>query len=68
MAIAIVLMLRIHALNKKAATGAIVLEGLAGFRYTLWSKIKNKMGNMVFIRLLIQCGNLFVKRCWWRLL
>ncbi len=35
MAIAIALMLRMHALNKKAAAGAIVLEGLAGFRYTL---------------------------------
>ncbi|CAG8893374.1 unnamed protein product [Penicillium egyptiacum] len=34
-AIAIALMLRMHALNKMAATGAIVLEGLPGFKYTL---------------------------------
>lgn len=35
MAVAIALMLRMHALNKMAATGAIVLEELPGFKYTL---------------------------------
>ncbi|KAL5366638.1 major facilitator superfamily domain-containing protein [Aspergillus floccosus] len=35
MVIAIALMLRMHALNKKAATGPLVLEDLPGFRYTL---------------------------------
>ncbi|KAF9893485.1 hypothetical protein FE257_010797 [Aspergillus nanangensis] len=35
MVIAIALMLRMHRLNKMAAAGAIVLEDLPGFRYTL---------------------------------
>ncbi|KAB8259912.1 major facilitator superfamily domain-containing protein [Aspergillus pseudonomiae] len=35
MLISVVLMLRMRALNRKAATGGIVLEELAGFKYTL---------------------------------
>jgi hypothetical protein len=35
MAIAIALMLRMHARNKMVATGAIIVEGLPGFKYTL---------------------------------
>ncbi|KAE8359230.1 major facilitator superfamily domain-containing protein [Aspergillus caelatus] len=35
MVISVVLMLRMHALNRKATTGAIVLEELPGFKYTL---------------------------------
>ncbi|RJE25669.1 Major Facilitator Superfamily [Aspergillus sclerotialis] len=33
--IAIILMLQMYTVNKKAATGAVVLEGLPSFRYTL---------------------------------